>query len=1151
MANNMKDMQGYADAKKKEIENIILAGTVEVEYQSKLKETVRLYKSKRDITSSLEKVQLSLVSGTAAIKDKLGKLSEKLNKNVKGYKEYNKVLKYNNDRLTLLGKKNKKNTTQIDNYRVRIKALTSMQKKYSGSTEKMEEEIKKLSEVLADSEKKTKEFASEMEKLNSTLDVQVGTWEDLEAVTGAYIKQQEHIIDLSVKNNKISEEEAILAKEKLKDFKNIASIRSGIKEKTPEVQREEEARGKAKKAVDLVNLPKGKGKSGELIAQEMGSQTGKMKSNFGSLIRGRGGLFGGIESARGLQESIKHYKALKGAALGSGAGAKLLGGNIKMLGLALEGLSKANIFLMIAGMVGKLVAQLYDGVRELDAWRKEYNKTFMSLYGPTTAMGNVKGTIKEFTNAVFDMNRNLSMGLKSEDIMGLFTALSSGGMTIGTVAGKFGSYDKAIRESFKLSKDFGVGLDEMGSMISDQMTNMQSSLGEVKKSFSAMSYDASIAGIQSQKFYQAVYTATSSLGMYGNYLDDASNKLKNYIKTGAVGFDDAAKQTQSMADTFKNMSLEQAGALANMAGGLEEFRKIYADQLKKREEMLVSYTKEETALESRRGDMGEKEYLAAQEAIALKIRKVNGQIADLKNITADETGLAMLSHTQYLTDQSQALFVKVMKEAIKKGMTIFGGAGPAFEEMLKHANFTAEAINTMKADFLTFSDAFTKIADNSALQESLKKLGPETVDTIIASMETAQTLGNWESFSKTWGKTFEDAGTTVAQLMYQMETNAEGLKKVMKGGKESLGGNYNDFVMDAYSQMNKITNPKVKGKSPDSGRLDDIVDATRTIDDLTGIGKENIKYALSSNKITEVATAAAIATAKGVFDISGMLAKHFTKIGERKSEEEFKAFKGSRQGLESKQKMIEAANLTVEVNKKISEGMSEDDPGILALQEKIKSFQTEVKKMLTSQGMEERFTDMSADAGTSWASYKNSLGMAEGNIKNLKSDLNEETTDVGKKELNDKIAVAEDKLSKIKANSPRSLKKEDIEKAPDLPRFKENRKIWDDFKIAQDKNKKEQQYKSDFYNNLWSGIKKSFGYTPKDVAPADAPDAASPQSAFGFSPMGDSSGSGIQVQAPININVASMNGDVNEIARILQPAVEQMAKRAVYDAQKK
>jgi hypothetical protein len=252
-----------------------------------------------------------------------------------------------------------------------------------------------------------------------------------------------------------------------------------------------------------------------------------------------------------LSQANSDLKTLKTTLLGTGKESKGLAGTINLLGMAFKTLGNMNwIALIIGGIVAAGKA-----VNEMDKFIKQYNQSFSKMYGPTIAIKNVRSSMKDFSDAVFNMNRNLKYGLKSEEIMGLFDALSAGGLSLGGIGKRVsGGYNEVIDQAIYLSKDFGVSMEDMGGMISEQMMDLRSSLGEVSGKMQSLAYDASVAGVKSTKFYEAAMAAASGLSFYGNYIDDASARLRDFVKSGAMGFKDAAKQAQALTDTFKNMT---------------------------------------------------------------------------------------------------------------------------------------------------------------------------------------------------------------------------------------------------------------------------------------------------------------------------------------------------------------------------------------------------------------------------------------------------------------------------------------------------------------------------------------------------------------------------------------------------------------------
>jgi len=232
-----------------------------------------------------------------------------------------------------------------------------------------------------------------------------------------------------------------------------------------------------------------------------------------------------------------------------GTGSKVLGS----LGGAMTKLAgPAGVAITALSALGATIKFVAKKVVELDHFQKELNREYLKMAGPTVG-GKALRNMEEFNKSLFNLPQKLRLGLDSKDMQKMFGEMSGAGMSLEGVIQNMGSYGRAIDETRKLSLQFGVDFSRMGSMIADQMLTLRSTLEEVSDSFGKMSYDAQQAGISSEKFYQSVTAATSSLSFYGNYIEYASSLISEFTKNATLGFKDAGDVVGGLMDKFKDV----------------------------------------------------------------------------------------------------------------------------------------------------------------------------------------------------------------------------------------------------------------------------------------------------------------------------------------------------------------------------------------------------------------------------------------------------------------------------------------------------------------------------------------------------------------------------------------------------------------------
>ena len=294
------------------------------------------------------------------------------------------------------------------------------------------------------------------------------------------------------------------------------------------------------------------------------------------------GFFKGDQA--GVQKSEVQTKAWAEQAKKAGGSLKFLGGGLEALSKGLAMIGKLNWVFALLGAVKALIS----AVNELDKFMKALNQTFLELAGPSVGIGNVKDEMGRFNKEIFDLGRNIKLGIQGEEVQSMFKAMGGAGMSLQGVMQKIGSYGKAIESARAMSLQFGVSFDKMGGDMTSQMIDLNSSLDDVAKNFNKLSFDAAKAGISSDKFYQTVESTAMSLSYYGNNVKYVSGLLRDFYKTGNLAFKDAAKVTDTFATAFENMDENARRKFINLTAGPatdKAIENLIADAEKKKKDL--------------------------------------------------------------------------------------------------------------------------------------------------------------------------------------------------------------------------------------------------------------------------------------------------------------------------------------------------------------------------------------------------------------------------------------------------------------------------------------------------------------------------------------------------------------------------------------
>jgi hypothetical protein len=823
-----------------------------IKYGSKIrKDTKRLDDALYQATYNLERRHSSLRDSV----EKLGKEKEKQSR-------YTKLLTVESKKLDkVIATSTKKKD---------IKKATAMQKKFNDKVK----ESKNQEKALAGQQKKlsaggvktiwaSKKLAKIRDDLNKTSDLSIRDEADLNKEYEKRLSLENSAIDAMKELGEIDGSQATRMKKDLLSENKVREAKNNlIQEGSEELKRAQAYKEKIAK-LKRTGTPKE-------ISEEIRSKHGDVMGAAGKMVTAKS-TKERLAAAKELVQSNEDWKNLKTTMLGTGKASKGLAGTVNLLGMAFQTLGKMN---WIALIISAVVA-VGKAVNEMDKFIKQYNQSFSKMYGPTVAIKNVRGSMKDFTDAVFDMNRNLKYGLKSEEIMGLFDALSAGGLSLGGVGQRVkGGYNEVIEQSLRMSKDFGVSMEEMGGMISEQMMDLRSSLGDVSDKMRTLAYDASVAGVKSTKFYEAAMAAASGLSFYGNYIDNASARLRDFVKSGSMGLKDAAKETQALTDTFKNMTFEQRVATIQMAGGAGKWRKMFEEKSKAaagEEQLLkdeVAAMKEKAAsiTDSAKKEQAYKDIAAKEDAINAK-QKV--KIMTAMYAKANEMGMA--AGLEYLSEEGPAAVLTALDSVGQIDLFDPNNFEAAARAASKISGMNKE---TLLGVVTSMNMALGKARESAAaLNNELKDVGPDalkSVKDIVGTYIDAAKGGKAIDFDKLTGdlKTYL-SDSKIGGLIDQIKTNGYLVQEVLNGAAM----NEATFKKAAKEQIAKpLLAMSGIGVDQRDKRIEELVKNTVSLDDIVGISKENATYLVAISDPMRAMANFAFATAQGVGNIYGLLA---------------------------------------------------------------------------------------------------------------------------------------------------------------------------------------------------------------------------------------------------------------------------------------
>lgn len=294
------------------------------------------------------------------------------------------------------------------------------------------------------------------------------------------------------------------------------------------------------------------------------------------------GWFGARGSMRGARRQMREWRVATGRraqALGQGAAAASAAGKrgkaaglaraAQGMGVLSKGIGKLMKALGPIGLIlqaASALAGLIKGIANLEEFLTDLNKKFLQMAGPTAGLRDIPGAMDEFNSAVFNLQRNLKLGIKARDIQELFGAMAGAGLTLQGVQQNVSDYGQAIYEARQLSLELGVSMSETGKMMADQMLNVRSSLDEVSEGFRRIAFDAARAGVSADKFWQAIQSSASELSYFGDFIKSTSSLLTSFLRGAELGFRDAEKATKDLVGAFAGIDYRKGLRLMAVMG---------------------------------------------------------------------------------------------------------------------------------------------------------------------------------------------------------------------------------------------------------------------------------------------------------------------------------------------------------------------------------------------------------------------------------------------------------------------------------------------------------------------------------------------------------------------------------------------------------
>ncbi len=1069
--------------------------SVEQEVNKSLIYSSGVRKKYTDALKAASEIQKDIVKKERDYENSITKNSQAVTLNMKKHKslklEQAKLIK-DQKALKTSGKKNsamwKENNKKIKDLQKSISATESAIKSYENA---MDESIKDA-EAMKNSTKGLKKVFDQIAKID---DSQVGSQDELNSATRKRISLMKQQLNIQEKAGVLSAEDSKELKGKLNKLDEMHTIQGDLIKGSVSDDLAPMIDDLTKEAKNIADPKKFKADPKRELARsrtaaesKMGlSLRGAQATSLKTIFSGKTSFGDKLKAAGSFKDASKDISKLNDVMKVTGKGASIAGGSMKMLGSALGSLGKLGWI----GLVVQAVTAIASAVNRLDKFLKGFNQSFAKLQGPTVTMKNIDKEMTKFSQSIFDLQRNLKYGLKSEEIVGMFQAVSESGMSLqGILNNVQGGYGKMIDEAAKVSLNFGVSVQEAGAMLGEQMTDLRSTVDEAAEGFKVLSYDASIAGIQSQKFYQATYAAAEALSYYGKFLESASTTLKNFQKQGGMGFKDAQKQTQTMTNLFKDMDNNQRVMFMQLSGGVESYREDFVRLEKESGDKIAKVLE---SLKGKENELAEARKKGDQKEIDRITNLISAEKEQLKTL---ESTYATAKAAAEGTAQDMAVHLEALSDTIGKRMGVYlsqlrKNFGPDvfkdFRATLEHMKGTMpvsdEFARNMEKALLTSKEGIKRMAGelDKVLPEGKRSQFGDKISKIIED-STKDGVLNTEKVKQGLSEIEELNSKDLDTIMSSISEFPRAVVAFMKNGYKDTIDNVEEITL---KEMEGVKQEVGETREDENKRLNDLVNNTRTIEDFIGITKENAEYLLAGNNLQKGMALAAVQTAKSVGGIFSFLQGRFGRGKEKilNDPEKNDMYRGIKQ-MGASIKILEG-----------QKALTKDESKQKEIQKEIDRMKEESQRR--EEGLLKTFGE---ELGSQLISMANESAAVEASRKLQEKKKTESTMTLNEESMKPK------KDYKAQSGGYALLSKGDV--------------------VVNAR-------------SMSTGVGGDIGAFAGTAASSLMKNISSGQSPVGAP------------QIPVNINIGSISGDPEEFLQRIKPAIEQAFERMYYDKQKR
>jgi len=431
-------------------------------------------------------------------------------------------------------------------FSAQMAALKKFEKKRLESEKKFAEVVEGREKFAAQTAKKTRAMTEKLASLEQTL-----SEKNLKASTERRKKAERDLLQERIR----SAQEA----EKLMEEGSVASLQ------------------KVSKELDTINQEHLKiAKSLDRATEQM-IRGSERASDFMKSFR-RDASQGADDFNEKLQSSLENLKSGLsnvdiGSMLSSGAGS--LGKNLGGLSEVAAGLAASGGAMgVLAGSIGGVLLVLAPLVVAFGAFAglmygidkdvKEFNKSAVTAFGTRSVanlgMGNMREGLTVLRHVTQDLNKTL--GLTSEEAMGVFDALDSGGVSMAQLtrgAMDATSKEKALGDvlthTAATAKSLGIGVNEFAGNLAEYTDTLAFSLENVSDQFSNISKQAQEAGFSTRRFYSLITQATAGQASLNTHLDTTAELLVRMSKV--LGEKAAGETLGGAAGSFKDTGTQE------------------------------------------------------------------------------------------------------------------------------------------------------------------------------------------------------------------------------------------------------------------------------------------------------------------------------------------------------------------------------------------------------------------------------------------------------------------------------------------------------------------------------------------------------------------------------------------------------------------